>query len=229
MTMLSGEFESSQIIYGLMNDFLPTPIAFGKFKAPGPPTYFYLCEFVNMDVTVAPDPAEFTKRLAQLHRISRSPTGKFGFDVQTYDGQVTHIVEWQDKWETFFTNMLMNIYEKDLATNGRWVEMERATKQIVHVVIPRLLGALQAGDRKLEPAIIHGDLWEGNMGINVQNGKSILFDAGSYYGHNEIELGIWRCQFSSVFRSKEYLEHYLSNYREQSPLRSSITETDFTA
>lgn len=185
MTMLNGEYESSKIIHGLMNDFLPKPFGFGKYKTPYPATYFYLSEFVDMDVTTAPDPAEFTKRLAQLHQASNSPSGQFGFDVQTCDGQVAHTVDWQDSWATFFTKLLVGVCEKDLVTNGPWPEMERATKQLVNVVIPRLLGPLQADGRVLKPCIIHGDLWEGNMGINLETGESILFDVGSYYAHNE--------------------------------------------
>ena len=183
--MLRGEYESSKIIYGLMNDFLPKPFGFGKYKNPNPPTYFYLAEFVEMDVKIAPDPAEFTKRLAQLHKLSRSPTGKFGFHIQTCDGKVAQNVNWQDSWATFFTKLLLGICERDLAINGPWPELERATEHLANVVIPRLLGILQEDGRVLKPSIIHGDLWEGNMGINMGTGKSILFDAGSYYGHNE--------------------------------------------
>jgi protein-ribulosamine 3-kinase len=176
MKMLNGEYESSKIIYGLMDDFLPKPIGFGKY--PNSPTYFYITEFIDMDIKTAPDPAEFTKRLAQLHRVRKSD--RFGFHVPTCDGQVANIVDWQDNWATFFTKMLLGVCERDLATNGRWIEMERATVQVVHAVIPRLLGCLE-----IKPSIIHGDLWEGNVGIVKETGKSILFDAGSYYGHNE--------------------------------------------
>lgn len=185
--MLKGEYESSKIIHNLMSDFLPKPIGFGRYSTENPPTYFYLAEFVDMDVTIAPDPAEFTMRLAQLHRVSRSPTGMFGFNFKTCDGQVTNIVDWQTNWATFFTKMFLGVCERDLASNGPWVELERATKQIVDAVIPRLLGSLQADGKTLKPCIIHGDLWEGNMGIHKKTGKSILFDAGSYYGHNESE------------------------------------------
>lgn len=69
MIMLRGEYESSKIIHSLMTDFLPKPYGFGKYTVSSPPTYFYLSEFVDMDVTTAPDPAEFTKRLAQMHLI----------------------------------------------------------------------------------------------------------------------------------------------------------------
>ncbi|KAH7312662.1 Fructosamine kinase-domain-containing protein [Stachybotrys elegans] len=221
MTMLRGEYESSKMIHGFMNDVLPKPCAFGTYpfedKVPSPPTCFYLCEFVDMDVTTAPDPAEFTKRLAHLHKVSKSPTGQFGFTVPTCDGQVAHTVDWQDSWAEFYRRLLLHICELDVKTNGAWPEMERATKQIADVVIPRLLGILQKDGRLLKPCIIHGDLWEGNMGINLKTGASILFDVGSYFAHNEMELGHWRCEFTTVFRDKIYIEHYLKNFPAAEP------------
>lgn len=218
MIMLRGEFESSKVIWNLMNDFLPRPYGFGKYDMSQPPTYFYLSEFMDMDVTSAPDPAEFTKRLAQMHKSSKSPTGKFGFSVKTCDGQVAHTVDWQEKWSDFYKNLLVGLCKKDADANGPWPEMDLALKQVVDAVIPRLLGPLQENGRVLKPCIIHGDLWEGNMGISTETGRSLLFDAGSYYAHNEMELGHWRCEFSTVFRSKVYTEKYLQNYPAATPV-----------
>ncbi|KAK8035553.1 hypothetical protein PG993_010548 [Apiospora rasikravindrae] len=216
--MLRGEYESSKIIYSIMDDFLPKPYGFGKYKAKNPPTYFYLSEFVDMDVFTAPDPADFTRRLAQLQKLSEPPTGRFGFAVPTCDGQVAHTVDWDSSWADFYRRLLLGVCEKDLETNGPWPEMELATKQVAEVVIPRLLGMLQENGRELKPCIIHGDLWEGNMGINLKTGDSILFDAGSYFAHNEMELGHWRCEFSSVFRAEEYTRHYLLSYPPAEPV-----------
>jgi fructosamine-3-kinase len=189
--MLGGEYESSKIIHDTMPDFIPQPIGFGRYRAPGPKTYFYLAEFVDMDVTTAPDPAEFTSRLAQLHKLSKSPTGKFGFAVPTCDGDRAHVVDWQESWAVFYRNLFLGVCELDLKRNGPWPEYERAIEQVASKVIPRLLEPLQANGRELKPCIIHGDLWEGNMGINMETGDSILFDAGSYFAHNEMELGHW--------------------------------------
>jgi fructosamine-3-kinase len=189
--MLGGEYESSKIIYDTMPDFIPQPIGFGRYRGPGPETYFYLSEFVDMDVTTPPDPAEFTSRLAQLHKLSKSPTGKFGFAVQTCDGDRAHVVDWQESWAVFYRNLFLGVCELDLKRNGPWPEYERAIEQVASKVIPRLLEPLQANGRKLKPCIIHGDLWEGNMGINMETGDSLLFDAGSYFAHNEMELGHW--------------------------------------
>ena len=215
--MLNGEWESSKDIHKLMPEFIPVPFGFGKYKAANLPTYFYLSEFIDMDVESAPDPEEFCAKLAAMHRDSKSPNGKFGYHVQTCDGKMAHTVDWEANWADFFRNLFVGVCILDLKTNGSWPELERAAAQIADKVIPRLLGVLQADGRQIKPAIIHGDLWEGNMGINMETGESILFDAGSYFAHNEMELGHWRCEFSSVFRAKIYTRHYLRNYPAAEP------------
>ncbi|KAL1845019.1 hypothetical protein VTK73DRAFT_1320 [Phialemonium thermophilum] len=215
--MLGGEFESSKAIHATMPDFIPTPYGFGKYKADGPDVYFYLSEFVDMDVSVPPDPDEFTRRLAHLHRTSQSPTGRFGFHVPTCDGDRAHVVDWQDSWAVFFRNLFLGVCERDVRRNGPWPKYERAIRQVAWEVVPRLLEPLQAEGRSIKPCLIHGDLWEGNMGIRLDSGDSTLFDAGSYFAHNEMELGHWRCEFSSVFRARVYQQHYLRHYHPAEP------------
>ena len=216
--MLGGEYESSKAIYDLMSDFIPKPIKYAKYKVAEPETYFYLSKFVEMDTMSHPEPAEFTSRLAHLHKISQSPTGQFGFHVETCDGDRVHVVDWQRSWAVFFRNLLLGVCELDIAQNGSWPKFELAVKQVADKVIPRLLEPLQESGQNIKPCIIHGDLWEGNMGINKDTSNSLLFDAGSYFAHNEMELGHWRCEFSSVFRAKEYTSHYLQNYPAAKPV-----------
>ncbi|KAK0702880.1 Fructosamine kinase-domain-containing protein [Apiosordaria backusii] len=215
--MLNGEAVSSQMIYDLLPDFIPRPFGFGAYKQT-PTAYFYLSEFVDMDVTTPPDPSEWTKRLANMHKQSRSPTGKFGFPVTTCDGKTAHTVDWEESWTDFYRKLLLGVCRLDIEANGSWPELELATKHVANVIIPRLLGNLKTAEGKqIKPCIIHGDLWEGNMGISRKTNKSLLFDAGSYFAHNEMELGHWRCEFSSVFRDSRYIQHYKQHYPPAEP------------
>ncbi len=215
--MLNGEFESSKLIHSIMPTFIPEPFGFGKYKVQNPATYFYLSRFVDMDTTSAPDPAKFCRRLAQMHQLSRSPTGKFDFHIQTCDGDRAHVVDWQDSWAVFYRNLFLGVCELDVRRNGPWPRYERAIQQVAWKVIPRLLEPLQSEGRQIKPCIIHGDLWEGNMGIDKETGNTLIFDAGSYFAHNEMELGHWRCEFTSVFSKKKYTEHYKRYYEAAEP------------
>lgn len=203
--MLGGEFESSKMIHSIMPDFIPQPFGFGKFKAQRTPaaTYFYLSAFIDMDVTTAPDPEEFMGRLAELHTTSRSPTGQFGFSVVTYDGNIPHTVKWESTWAAFFSNLLRGACAIDAANNEPWPELERATRQLIEVVVPRLLGSLRhkGGLDPIKPCLIHGDLWEGNRGIAKATNSSVVYDASSYFAHNEMEFGNWRSQLYETHSS----------------------------
>ena len=218
--MLNGEWESSKMIYAIKPDFIPKPLGFGHYKTRKPATtYFYLSEFVDMDVTASPDPVNWGVRLAALHKASVSPTGKFGFPLKTCDGKLAHTVDWDASWASFYRKLLLGVCKLDMETNEPWPELERATAQVCDVVIPRLLGNLctSEGGEPIKPCIIHGDLWEGNMGINRETGDTLLFDAGSYFAHNEMELGHWRCEFSSVFRAEVYTRECLQKYPAAEP------------
>lgn len=52
-------------------------------------------------------------------------------------------------------------------------------------VILRLLRPLETGGRSIRPTLIHGDLWHGNAETDAETGQPIIFDAASFYAHNE--------------------------------------------
>ncbi|EHK99639.1 hypothetical protein M7I_4514 [Glarea lozoyensis 74030] len=123
-----------------------------------------------------------------------------------------------DTWATFYGNLLQGICNVDLETNGSWPELERATKQVITKVIPILLGNLKHEGEPIEPCILHGDLWDSNLGTNMATGEVVMYDVGSYYGHNEMDLGQWRADFCTHLRSNIYTRHYLKNYPAADPV-----------
>ncbi|KAL6912641.1 hypothetical protein ACHAPO_012046 [Fusarium lateritium] len=217
--MLRGEFESSKIIHTIKPHLIPEPIAFGQYEQATSPTFFFLSEFVDMETESAPDPDQLGRKLAELHKESQKTTGKFGFHVQTCDGRMPHNVDWQDNWPTFFGNLLKGIYKIDAKVNGHWPEFERATDQIINKVVPRLLGGLTNDGKPIMPCILHGDLWEPNIGKRKNTGELILFDASSFWGHNEMDLGLWRANFCQHLRPnlETYVESYLRHFPAAGP------------
>lgn len=112
------------------------------------------------------------------------------------------------KWADCFANQLRDVIKYDNETNGPWPEFDAACKQLLDSVIPRLLGALQSDGQEIEPALIHGDLWEQNIGIYMETGETIVFDPGSTYAHNEMEFGTWRCSWAYYLNSPIYMRMY---------------------
>ena len=208
--MMIGEYEAELEIHRSMPDFIPKPYIWGKCKIVSPPTYFILKEFCDMS-THLPEPTQFCAKLAKLHASTYSPTGKFGYHVPTFQGYLPQVVDWDDSWASFFSKLIAGLVRTDIDANGPWRDYEFAVEQTQKHVIPRLLGALESDGRSLKPVLIHGNLWEGNCGTSLETGDIKIFDAGSYYGHSEAELGIWRSE-NVRFRSKTYMRQYLRNH-----------------
>lgn len=202
-------------IYNTVSGLAPKPYGHGRLRHASQPTYFFVCEFVHISDAL-PDPVRLGARLAELHKNSVSPTGKFGFYVTTYDGKLPQITDWDSSWTSYFGRLLAGIARLDTATNGSWNELDSVMDRTLSHVIPRLLGVLESEGRSIKPCLIHGDLWEGNIGTEYETANIYIFDAAPYYAHNEMELGIWRTEHHRM-KNKAYKREYLRNFEPSEP------------
>ncbi|RYP92181.1 hypothetical protein DL770_001688 [Monosporascus sp. CRB-9-2] len=190
---LEGEFAGMSELSDLAPDLVPKPIAWGKVKHSKLPIYFLIEEFKHF-MPGLPDAAKLGAKLAAMHLKSAWPNGKFGFPIQTYDGARIQSVGWDDSWTSFFSKLLAEAYRQDAETNG----------------------ALEADGRKVTPMLIHGDLWDGNIGVEAGTGEPWIFDCAVYYAHNEMELGIWRAERHQM-RARAYRREYLRHCEPSEP------------
>lgn len=181
--MVMAEFESMTAIYNVVPEFVPKPVAWGTYRN-DPNTHFFLCEFHEM-IEDMPDPHRFGSLLSTLHTKSKSPTGKFGFHVTTYAGNLPQMVEWTDSWEVFFAKSMKQALDLEIERKGPNAELEDLAKVLFERVIPRLLRPLESGGRRVKPSLVHGDLWYANSGLDVTTGRPLIFDACCFYAHNE--------------------------------------------
>lgn len=165
-----------------------------------------------------PEPVKLAKLIADLHKTSVSPTGKFGFHLPTYDGwQPQEVGQWEDSWATCFTTLLKGLWELDAKMNGNWSELDTAMETTLSTVIPRLIGILERDGRSIKPCLIHGDLWETNIGTDATTGDIYIFDAAVYYAHNEMEIGIWRVNHHKM-KAKIYRQEYAKQFKKSDPV-----------
>jgi protein-ribulosamine 3-kinase len=183
--MMNGEFESMSALYATSPDFLPKPHAWGSYKSI-PDTHFFLCDFHDM-VEELPDITRFTKLVAELHlrSVSLSPNGKYGFHVTTYMGPLPQDNTWTDTWEEFFIRGIKRMLMLERAAQGPSPELDELVPKLYEKVIPRLLRPLEIGSNPIKPALIHGDLWYGNCCTDSSTDRPIVFDACSFWAHNE--------------------------------------------
>lgn len=208
--MAEGEYESTKEIYKVSPDLISQPIGWGTYES-NDNVHFFLCKFADLHDEL-PDIVDFCKAVADLHMKSQelSPNGKFGFQVTTCNGTHQQYNEWSSSWEEFFTNCLRKDFEVETSIHGRSEAISEMLPAILDKVCPRLLRPLETEGRVLRPALIHGDLWDGNVAVDTKTGLPHLFDPAALWAHNEYDQNNWRGARFTIGRSfrKEYLNSF---------------------
>jgi fructosamine-3-kinase len=120
----------------------------------------------------------FGKKLAQLHLTT---SDFFGLDHDNYIGSLPQKNEKKDAWDTFyFENRLEPLmrenYDAGLFTRKERNQLERLSTQLYDIVPAEA------------PALLHGDLWNGNY-MSSSEGP-VLIDPSVYYGHREMDIAM---------------------------------------
>ncbi|KAJ4318823.1 hypothetical protein N0V94_004247 [Neodidymelliopsis sp. IMI 364377] len=157
-------------LYKTAPNFVPEPYTWGKLNVSNPNTYFFLCDFIEMTSQI-PDPTQLCTKLVQLHQASVSPTGKFGFHVNTCQGSLPQQTAWASSWVEFYIQLLEGAMQLNREINGTWKNLEQCVDRLIKQVVPKVLGPLEEGGRSVKPTLIHGDLWDGNIGTDFQTGE----------------------------------------------------------
>ena len=191
---MEGTFAAETAMYSAIPEHTPKPLAWGTYKSQ-PDVHFYICDFVDMLDNI-PDPRSWGETIARLHQNSmgKSPCGKFGFHVTTHLANVPVANTWNKSWEVFWTQQMRSLFEQEETLRGVDKDFSNLKADLYKNVIPRLLRPLETGGRSVRPCLIHSDLWPGNVKPNAHDDKLCIFDACTYWGHNE---GRSRCEKGS--------------------------------
>lgn len=116
-----------------------------------------------------------------------------------------------------FRKLLSDLLSLDLNTNGPWKDFQNVYERVLTLVLPSLIGPLESDGRTVKPCLLHGDLWDGNVGTDSKTGQTYIFDASSFYGHNELELGMWRDSYLNRMSWDVYGKEYLRTVEVSEP------------
>ncbi|XP_055431445.1 ketosamine-3-kinase isoform X3 [Bubalus kerabau] len=127
--------------------------------------------------------------------VARPFVAQFGFDVVTCCGYLPQVNDWQQDWVTFYARQRIQP-QMDLVEQRSGDREARELWAALQLKIPDLFS-----DLDIVPALLHGDLWGGN--VAEDSSGPIIFDPASFYGHSEYELAIAGMfgGFSSAFYS----------------------------
>ncbi|KAK4804291.1 hypothetical protein SAY86_004108 [Trapa natans] len=162
------------------------------------------------------------RKLAEMHKAGKSEK-RFGFDVDNTIGSTPQINIWSSDWVQFYAEHRLG-YQLKLA-------LEQYGDQTIYERGQRLIKSMEPLFENviIEPCLLHGDLWSGNIS-SAKNGEPVILDPACYYGHNEAEFGMsWCAGFGGSFynayfevmpkqagfekrRDLYMLYHYLNHY-----------------
>lgn len=141
------------------------------------------------------------RQLAALHR---QPQAGFGWQRDNFIGSTPQPNPPSTDWIEFWRESRLGFQLELAARNGHggaWLRRGEALRV--------RLNGLFVGHRPT-PALLHGDLWNGNAGCTV-TGEPVVFDPAVYYGDREADLAM-----TELFGG--FSDRFYTAYREALPL-----------
>ncbi len=138
--------------------------------------------------------------LAELHKVSYD---QFGLDHDNYIGRLYQENTFHADWVDFFINCRLTPQIK-LARNEGLISPATVMKfDALYLQLNNLIPTEN-------PALLHGDLWSGNVHCDEEK-RPYLIDPAVYYGHRESEMA-----FTQLFGGFD--ESFYSSYENAYPM-----------
>ncbi|WVZ55173.1 hypothetical protein U9M48_005872 [Paspalum notatum var. saurae] len=205
--MFEGEALGLKAMYDTKSIRVPLPYKVGSLPTGGS---FIIMEFIEFGRSRG-DQSALGRKLAEMHRAAKSDKG-YGFPVDNTIGSTPQINTWTADWIEFYSEHRLG-YQLELASRryGDSAIYEKG-QRLIKNIRPLFDGAV------LEPCLLHGDLWSGNISSDT-NGDPVILDPACYSiysqqtiykdiitgsatadGHNEAEFGMsWCAGFGGDF------------------------------
>ena len=127
--------------------------------------------------------ADFDERLgrglAELHRATDARG--FGFELDGYCGATPQPNPWTGSWPEFYATHRLAHHTRLARDRG----LDPTTVDMLDAIVANLRDWIA----DTAPALIHGDLWSGNLHCTSE-GRPALIDPAAHYAHREAELGM---------------------------------------
>ncbi len=139
-------------------------------------------EWIQLAARTGAAEAVLGERLAIQHRCT-APA--FGWYRNNTIGSTPQVNDWTRDWVAFFRDRRLR-YQLDLVgKRGLGSHLLRRGE----VLLERMEGLFST--YRPTPALLHGDLWGGNWGVD-EAGEPVIFDPAVYYGDREADLAMTR-------------------------------------
>lgn len=144
--------------------------------------------------------------LAQLHGHTWT---SFGLERANYIGSLEQVNTPQPRWPDLFIHcrlepLVKRARDKRRIEGGTVLRFERLFVRLEDLFPPEA------------PALLHGDLWNGNI-LAAADGTPVVIDPAVYYGHREMDIAMTR-----LFGGFD--EAFLAAYQDERPLERGWEE-----
>jgi protein-ribulosamine 3-kinase len=121
----------------------------------------------------------FWEQLARLHL---TDSLFFGLDHDNFIGTLPQVNQRCIHWLDFYYQNRID-FQLKLAVNSGLID------NTFHKKTERMFKQVEAGMPAEKPALIHGDLWSGNL-LFCENGQPYFIDPAAYFGCREMDLAM---------------------------------------
>ncbi|EJD01488.1 fructosamine kinase PKL/CAK/FruK [Fomitiporia mediterranea MF3/22] len=173
-----GEAESLKHIGRAAPGLAPNVVHSGVDEDTGQP--YLISDYLDIRRHDSVSLNRLATRLATELHTCKSEQG-FGFNVPTFCGATKLQNGWYQTWEECYDALIGGL-QRGLEERGGNQLLCEKIRRVRKTVIPYLLRPL-----KVDPVLLHGDLWSGNTGVDVSSNEPVVYDPSSFYGHNETE------------------------------------------
>lgn len=153
---------------------IPQTILYGLFENQS----YLVLEY--LDLKSNGEMEKFAVALAQLHLNTQN---NFGFACDNYIGKTVQINAPRNNWGEFFAEQRIGFQLSLLQQKGVPQSLIKKGQQLVQR-LPIYLNKHQP-----RPALIHGDLWQGNYSFDP-SGMPVIYDPACYYADHEVDLAM---------------------------------------
>jgi len=171
--MFAAEAKGLRLLYETHAFRIPAVINFAELTN----YQILLLEFIEGESRNANYWQNLGQQLAALHKYSAS---QFGLDHDNYIGSLTQRNHQHRSWADFFIHeridpLVRQCIDKGLCPTNRINDFESLYNKLPSIFPDEA------------PALLHGDLWSGNL-ISDEKGNPVLIDPAVYFGHREMDI-----------------------------------------
>lgn len=142
---------------------------------------FLILESIEEGRPISSSWEKFGRQLAKIHLHSQDA---FGLNHDNYIGSLNQINKPAENWIDFFISARLEPLIR--------MACERNSLGDKHIKdFDSLFSRLDSLIPEEKPALLHGDLWSGNLMFDTQ-GEPVFIDPAVYFGHREVDIAMTR-------------------------------------